>query len=283
MINPDYKIDILRHELSIQKKINQELQKQLVASELKNIQLNQYNENTLRISSLMELINNIGHHWRQPLSLISSGATSLAMFKEMKILDDRFFFDTCKKIEIGTQYLSNMIDDFSTFFIKNHSLVKLNLDNSTHSFLKIVKNDIQKHNINIVKNLNSNLEIQAYHDGLIQCFINLFNNAKEILLNNEIDNRYIFITEYIKNSEVVIVFKDNGGGIKETMLKRVFEPYFTTKHKSLGTGLGLTMCYSFILYSMKGTINVQNKKFQYNNRDHYGAEFKITFPVEIKG
>jgi len=283
MINPDYKIDILRHELSIQKKINQELQKQLVASELKNIQLNQYNENTLRISSLMELINNIGHHWRQPLSLISSGATSLAMFKEMKILDDRFFFDTCKKIEIGTQYLSNMIDDFSTFFIKNHSLVKLDLDNSTHSFLKIVKNDIQKHNINIVKNLNSNLEIQAYHDGLIQCFINLFNNAKEILLNNEIDNRYIFITEYIKNSEVVIVFKDNGGGIKETMLKRVFEPYFTTKHKSLGTGLGLTMCYSFILYSMKGTINVQNKKFQYNNRDHYGAEFKITFPVEIKG
>jgi len=283
MINPDYKIDILRHELSIQKKINQELQKQLVASELKNIQLNQYNENTLRISSLMELINNIGHHWRQPLSLISSGATSLAMFKEMKILDDRFFFDTCKKIEIGTQYISNMIDDFSTFFIKNHSLVKLNLDNSTHSFLKIVKNDIQKHNINIVKNLNSNLEIQAYHDGLIQCFINLFNNAKEILLNNEIDNRYIFITEYIKNSEVVIVFKDNGGGIKETMLKRVFEPYFTTKHKSLGTGLGLTMCYSFILYSMKGTINVQNKKFQYNNRDHYGAEFKITFPVEIKG
>jgi len=283
MINPDYKIDILRHELSIQKKINQELQKQLVASELKNIQLNQYNENTLRISSLMELINNIGHHWRQPLSLISSGATSLAMFKEMKILDDRFFFDTCKKIEIGTQYLSNMIDDFSTFFIKNHSLVKLDLDNSTHSFLKIVKNDIQKHNINIVKNLNSNLEIQAYHDGLIQCFINLFNNAKEILLNNEIDNRYIFITEYIKNSEVVIVFKDNGGGIKETMLKRVFEPYFTTKHKSLGTGLGLTMCYSFILYSMKGTINVQNKKFQYKNRDHYGAEFKITFPVEIKG
>ncbi|MFA9374857.1 MAG: ATP-binding protein, partial [Poseidonibacter sp.] len=80
-------------------------------------------------------------------------------------------------------------------------------------------------------------------------------------------------------NKIIISLKDNAGGIKDELLKKVFEPYFTTKHKSYGTGLGLNITYNFIVKGMKGNINVQNTEYLYNKKVYKGCEFIVTFAL----
>jgi len=94
----------------------------------------------------------------------------------------------------------------------------------------------------------------------------------------ENDNKLIFLTTLIDKDNVIIKIKDNGGGIDETILHKVFEPYFTTKHQSKGTGLGLHITYKLIVEGMNGTIKAQNIEYQYNDKSYVGAEFIITLP-----
>ena len=121
--------------------------------------------------------------------------------------------------------------------------------------------------------------IDGYPNELIQCFINLLNNAKDAFNENDINanERYIFINQSINQSTntIVIAFKDSAGGIPDTIIKKIFEPYFTTKHKSIGTGLGLHMSYKLIVNQMGGSFSVRNKHYEYKGKMLEGAEFII--------
>ena len=97
--------------------------------------------------------------------------------------------------------------------------------------------------------------------------------------NSEIKNKYIFIDIYKEENKVIILIKDNAGGIKENILTRIFEPYFTTKHKSQGTGIGLYMSQEIIINHMNGAISCYNSNFEYNNKTYKGAAFKISLPL----
>jgi C4-dicarboxylate-specific signal transduction histidine kinase len=107
--------------------------------------------------------------------------------------------------------------------------------------------------------------------------INLFNNAKDALKEHNIDEKIIFIKTFREGEEVVIEMKDNGKGILEEILPNIFEPYFTTKHKSQGTGLGLNMSYKIIVEGFGGTIEAKNENFVWNGKEMYGASFTIKF------
>jgi len=89
----------------------------------------------------------------------------------------------------------------------------------------------------------------------------------------------IFITTKIENKEIIIEVKDNGGGILDNIINRVFEPYFTTKHQSQGTGLGLHMTYNLIKEGMSGSIDVYNREYEHKNMTQKGAEFIIKFSI----
>jgi len=88
----------------------------------------------------------------------------------------------------------------------------------------------------------------------------------------------VFISQTIQNNEITITFKDNGGGISEEIIGRIFEPYFTTKYKSQGTGLGLNMSYNLIVNGMNGDIKVENEIYEFNGKSYTGAKFTITIP-----
>ena len=109
---------------------------------------------------------------------------------------------------------------------------------------------------------------------------NILNNAKDALIDSNKENRYIHIKSYKTNKEIIIEIIDNAGGIKEEIINKIFEPYFTTKHKSQGTGLGLYMTHKIITSSMNGDIKITNTKHTFKDK-HFDkcALVKITFPL----
>lgn len=104
--------------------------------------------------------------------------------------------------------------------------------------------------------------------------------SKEELEEKKVENKYIFISSKIKKNHVIIKIKDNAHGIANSVLPHIFEPYFTTKDKSKGTGLGLNITYNLVTKGMDGSIEAYNVSFIYNKNEYTGAEFRIELPYK---
>jgi len=232
-----------------------------------------------KLASMGEMIGNIAHQWRQPLSVIATGVTGMQLEKSYGLLTDEKFEETCDIINNNAQYLSKTIDDFKNFVTGERVKKPFNLKKDIDSFLHLVEGTIKNKNIEVILDLDEDIIIDGYENELTQCLINIFNNAKDVLLSNEDTNRLIFITTKIENKEIIIEVKDNGGGILDNIINRVFEPYFTTKHQSQGTGLGLHMTYNLIKEGMSGSIDVYNREYKHKNIEQKGAEFIIKFSI----
>jgi len=231
-----------------------------------------------KMVSMGEMIGNIAHQWRQPLSLISTSATGMIMEKEYDILTDDQLIKNCNNINNNAQYLSQTIDDFKNF-IKGERVKKLfYLKDNINSFLHLVDGKLKNNNIKIILDLDDNIRINGYENELLQCLMNIVNNSRDALLETINDYRLIFISTSIKDDKIIISIKDNAQGIPENILPNIFEPYFTTKKQSQGTGLGLHMTHSLIVEGMKGSIHAKNVSYQYDSNDQVGAEFTIALP-----
>ncbi|MDC0932718.1 transporter substrate-binding domain-containing protein [Arcobacteraceae bacterium] len=260
--------------------INQNLEKRIIEEVTKSKKIEQKLFQEEKMISIGELIGNIAHQWRQPLSIISTSASSMEVSKELGLLSDKEFYSSCKSINNSAQYLSKTIDDFRDYIKKDKKETRFYLHKDIENFLNLVDTIIVENNINIISTLDEKIQLNGFENGLIQSLINIFNNSKDALIENEIKNKLIFISTMIENDYVVIRVKDNGGGIPTNNLTKIFEPYFTTKHKSVGTGLGLHLAYNIIVESMKGTIEAVNKKYTYEGIEYKGAEFVITLPIK---
>jgi len=225
-----------------------------------------------------EMIGNIAHQWRQPLSIISTSASGMLMQKQYAVLSDEQFEKNCIAIDENAQYLSKTIDDFKDFIKGDTQKVNFNLEENIDIFLQLVHSSVKTYHMKVIKDVNKDIFLNGYANELSQCFINIFNNAKDALLNKEEDKRFLFISVIKESNSVVIVFRDNAGGIAPDVLPRIFEPYFTTKHKSQGTGIGLHMTYNMIVDGMAGKIKASNIEYIYDGQNYKGAEFKITLP-----
>lgn len=234
-----------------------------------------------KMAAMGEMIGNIAHQWRQPLSTITTVASGMSLQKEMGFLTDEMFFDGTKKINASAQHLSKTIDDFRNFFSPDKVKTKFSIKNTFATTLDLISAQFNSKDIKIIKHIE-NLELYSYENELIQALINILNNARDELTNlPENIERLVFIDVYEnKSQEIVIIIKDNAGGIAEDIIDKVFEPYFTTKHKSQGTGIGLYMTEEIIVKHLKGKILVKNKDFIYKNIACKGAQFKIVLSTK---
>jgi len=245
----------------------------------KNLEIQDKLFKSEKMAAMGEMIGNISHQWRQPLSVISTGATGMKLQKEYGLLEDDIFNKTCDSINENAQYLSETIDDFKNFIKGDRTKQIFNLSSNINSLLQLVDNSIKGNNISIILDLNNALNVNGYSHELMQCLINIVNNSKDALLESASINKLIFINTFQKENEVIITITDNAGGIPQDILTRIFEPYFTTKHKSQGTGLGLSMSYNLIVDGMKGKIEAKNVNYTYENNNYSGAEFVIALPI----
>ncbi|MEA3289358.1 MAG: PAS domain-containing protein [Campylobacterota bacterium] len=231
-----------------------------------------------KLVAMGEMIGNIAHQWRQPLSTISATATGMQVQKDIDILTDELFNKGCDSINKTAIYLSKTIDDFRDFIKGDRKQHEFNLKDNIDSFIHLVEGNIKNNDINLLLDIQDDITINGYPNELLQCFINIFNNSKDELIKLQSD-RYFTISASLIDDKVQIIFKDNAGGIPEDVLPHLFEPYFTTKHKSQGTGLGLSMTYNLIVEGMRGTIKANNSLFKYKESESIGAEFVITLPL----
>ena len=260
--------------------LNKNLRKTVEKEVLKNDEKNKILFQQAKMAAMGEMIENIAHQWRQPLSVITVSASSIKLKKEFGLLEDKEHLESLDSIINTSNYLSNTIDDFRYFFSPDKSKNEFSTTELIDKSLKLLQANYKKNTISIIKNIED-CQIITYENELIQVLINIFNNAKDELVKIEdINKRYLFIDLYKDNENIIIEIKDNAGGIKKEILDRIFEPYFTTKHKSNGTGIGLYMCEEIISKHINGSIIVQNVDYTHENCEYSGALFVITVPFK---
>ncbi len=250
---------------SLEKRIENEISKNKKKDEI----LFQHN----KMLAMGEMINNIAHQWRQPLSAISSSASSILLKKEMNSLDDESLNFLCSHIVESSNFLSKTIEDFRIFYKENEKEEEFLLKDIINQNIKIVTNKLEDEHIEIINNINDKIKIFAQKNQFKQAILNIINNAIEALIENRKEQKYIFITTF----ENTLSIKDNANGINKDIMEHIFEPYFTTKHKSQGKGIGLYMAKIILEKNMHFKLDVENNAFIYNEKEYFGANFIITF------
>ena len=260
------------------KKLNAQLNEKVKLEIQKNEEKNRILIQQSRMASMGEMLENIAHQWRQPLSTISVAASGMEVKKEFSTLSDEEFFEGINHIKKSTVYLSNTIDDFRTFFIKEKKTSQMNIKNAIEKALELMGNTFMQQRINLVKNIEE-IEILSLENELIQVLMNIFVNAKDALKQTLGDEKYIIIDVFKKEDNLIIQIKDSAKGIDEKIIDKIFEPYFTTKHKFKGTGIGLYMSKLLVEKHLKGSIKASNTEFTFMDKIHKGALFEIILPI----
>jgi PAS domain S-box-containing protein len=226
-----------------------------------------------KMAAMGEMIGNIAHQWRQPLSVITTVASGVAFKQEYKTLKEEDIPKDMDNIVQSAEYLSETIETFRNFLKEKKERKNICIQNRLHEVLNILKATIKNNDINIIDNISNSelVTINMVSGELEQVIINIINNSKDVFLEKNIEERWIKLELEKYEDKVVFSIEDNGGGIPEHIMPKIFEAYFTTKHQSKGTGLGLNMSYRIVTESLGGKLYVKNT----NN----GAKFFIEIPM----
>jgi two-component system, NtrC family, C4-dicarboxylate transport sensor histidine kinase DctB len=294
---------LIASNLQVQSDLNEQLQKQLViidderkqnikiAKELNEafgklqfeIEENKKKDLLLqqqaRLAALGEMIGNIAHQWRQPLSAITSSISGLKLKQEFGLLEDKDITQTSEDIIKSANFLSKTIDDFRNFFKKDKQNEEFFIDEVIKNTLDITKASYQTNSIEILLEVE-HIKYIGCPTELTQVILNIFSNATDAFKSSHIDedDRYIKIVLRNTKEGIEIGIADSAGGIEPNILEKIFDPYFTTKHQSIGTGIGLYMSSEIIKNTFNGNIYATNDTLTINNKIYKGAKFIIELP-----
>jgi len=255
-----------KHEKEIQKYIDEKNKQQHILSQ------------QAKMAAMGEMLGNIAHQWRQPLSVITTAATGMKLQKEFDALDDESFERSIENITNSALYLSKTIDDFRNFFKTDKTEVSFDMEEIFDKVFKLMEGQFKTNDIIFIKKIE---KIKAFglENEFIQALINILNNSKDALMERETP-RLIFINVYEENSKAIIKIKDNAGGIDKEIIDKVCEPYFTTKHQAKGTGIGLYMTEEIIVKHMNGSFDIHNTEVKYEDKIYKGVE--ITIEIDLR-
>jgi len=252
--------------IAIRYDVTKEVELQLALDDKQKILFSQ-----ARFASLGQMIANIAHQWRQPLTELNLSLYSLKSSLGQKSPEQ---IEVCYQDAKETiKSMSQTIEDFQNFFNPNKNIEPFNPIDSLSDALAIMKKALSKEHISINTSLNTNMQITGMSNELTQIFINLLQNAKDAMSDIGDSEKTIYIQMSIEEDNIVTTVQDSGHGIKEGILEEIFEPYFSTKHAGKGTGLGLFMSRMIVQQSLGGTIYAKNNE--------QGALFTIKIPLQV--
>ena len=255
-------------------KLQQEIEKEVQKSREKDTLLFQQS----KMASMGEMLSNIAHQWRQPLSVISTVSSGIKLSQDFGTFDEKEMRKDLDLIIKNTSYLSSTIDDFRQFFKNNDKVLPFEVSEIMDNINSLQSKSMENIGVEFIYEYEE-IEILGYKNELIQVILNILNNAKDQLVKQDREKRKLIFLNILKqNGDILIEIKDSGGGIPEDIMDKLFEPYFTTKHQSQGTGIGLYMSQEIITKHFNGSITAQNVEFDFENVNYKGAMFTIKFP-----
>jgi two-component system, NtrC family, sensor kinase len=267
----------LKHLNKKEKELFEKLKSQVEKNQEQDILL----KHQSRMVIIGEMLNNIAHQWRQPLNAITVHMSGLKLRKELNLIEDKEIEDTSDSVMKYANYLSNTIDDFRDY-VKDYSSKKeyFNIETSFNKALDIVSASLENNFITLnIEHSENELLVDGVINELTQVFINILNNSKDILNENNVEEKVIEVKFLKENSKITITIQDNAGGVKDDIIHKIFDPYFTTKYNNQGTGIGLYMSAKIIHEHFSGQIIVKNQDIEFNNKTYKGAKFFIILPV----
>ncbi len=259
---------------SLEERVSEELEK----NKKQNIILQQQ----ARLAALGEMIGNIAHQWRQPLSAITTRASSMQVKQEIGILEDREIHDTMEGIIKSANFLSQTIEDFRDFLRTDKIKKEFLMQKVIYDIYAIIKASYESNNIKMSFDIDNELKYIGNPNELSQVILNILNNARDALLINQIEKKYVSICTSKEENNILITISDNGGGIPAYIIDKVFDPYFTTKHQNQGTGIGLYMSMQIIRDNFDGNLFVKNEETLFEGKMYNGAKFTIELPINVK-
>lgn len=261
-----YELSVLNQELDY--KVKEEVAKQ---SQQEKILIQQS-----RFAAMGEMIANIAHQWRQPLNAMGLIVQNLETAYEMNIVDEKYINRVIDKSNRLLSSMSHTIDDFRNFFKPNKEVEVFSINSAIEVSMDIIQTTLDNNMIQVVKNLDSNINIVGFSSEFSQVILNILGNANDALVEkNDVKNRCITVNITRENNYAFVKISDNAGGIDEAIIDDVFDPYFTTKEEGKGTGIGLYMSKMIIENNMDGSLMVEN--------ENEGATFLIKIALSIEG
>ncbi|MDD3324398.1 MAG: transporter substrate-binding domain-containing protein [Sulfurospirillaceae bacterium] len=223
-----------------------------------------------RQTGIGEMISMIAHQWRQPLSVISMFANNLKLDIELEgEAKSSVVLDAIEGISREVKHLSRTIENFSDFFRPNYEKQIFFIGEIVDETIGIIGIALENNEIQLIKNIQKDICVNVYKNEFIQVLLDIISNARDAFLDTHIEDRKIWVDAFEDSVFVTINIADNAGGMSEEVLKKIGEPYFSTKAVS-GMGLGLYMSKMIIEKHLNGVLSWKN--------ENGGAMFTIKLP-----
>lgn len=250
-------------KLNYNKKLEKEVNKQLQELREKDKLLIAQS----KLAAVGETLAHIAHQWKQPLSQINSVVVNIEADFEDKKLDEKRLEEHLNEIEKLTFYMSDTIESFNNYLQPNEDKEVFSIKEAFDNAFSLVYKLLESKQIECKFEIVEDSLVEGVKKEFVQAILVILNNAKDVLTDNQIKNPKIKILIKNEDSKAILEISDNGGGILPEYFDKIFDPYFTTKPHSQGTGHGLCMAKMIVEKSMHGKLDVKN--------DRNGAKFSI--------
>ena len=262
--------------------LNQDLELRVIEEIEKSRKKDEIMYRQARLAAMGEMIGNIAHQWRQPLNALVVLIQSF-QFKYMQgKLNEEFIDSQVKEGLMLAENMSKTIDDFRNFFYPEKEKHSFNVTENINSSIQMLQNFYSKEDISITLLVKRDFKISGFANEFSQVIMNLLSNSKDSL-SKKSPPKLVEIVIDGNDNECIIVVVDNGGGIKESVIDRMFDPYFSTKHQASGTGIGLYMSKQIIEKQMQGEILAKNIEHEFQNGrfEKKCAAIEIRIPLSV--
>lgn len=237
--------------LTLEKKVKDEIEK--------NRKKEQLLMHQSKMASMGEMMANIAHQWKQPLNNLGIIVQEIKILHTFEQLDEKKI-DEIVAISLKLiKQMSNTVTDFMEFFKPNKTKKIFNVKKGIEEVVTLVEASLKSRGVKLkITSSQEELNIEGCKGEFSQVILNIISNAKDILVEKNIEDSKIDIDISTSDDKIIIKITDNGGGIPLDIIDKVFESYFTTKSKNKGTGIGLYMSKIIIENNMNGKIGVKN-------------------------
>lgn len=247
-------------DITAMKTLNQKLEEKVSEELDKRIRTEKLLTEKAKLAEMGNMIDNIIHQWKQPLSIIKVTSQALELNLEMHNLTEEQRKNYILTISENVDFMSETATDFRNFLSPDKIKSEFVIHDCINKILKILFFRFKKNSVELKNNVPKELRVYGYKSELCQVILNILNNAlDQFLVNKEIsENKEIIIEAILEEKYILLEISDNAGGIEKEDLSKVFDDRFTTK-KDKGTGIGLTISKRIIQESFDGDITVKNK------------------------